>query len=118
MWVALHSVLRPGQGRGYEAAHERIPDDLLALLQRVGIRDWRIWRSGSDLFHLVDCDDFEGALRQLADDPVDQRWQQAMAVYLEGFAANPNGVAGMGLRHVWSLSEQAASTKDETQPHG
>ncbi len=114
MGVALHSLLRHGQELGYEAAHERIPDDLLALLQRVGIRDWRIWRSGADLFHLVDCDDFEGALRRLAEDPVDKRWQETMAAYVEGFADNPDGVAGMGLRHVWSLSEQAASTKDET----
>ncbi|HEX6686839.1 MAG TPA: L-rhamnose mutarotase [Candidatus Limnocylindrales bacterium] len=108
MWIALHSLLRDGQELGYEAAHERIPDDLLASLQRVGIREWRIWRSGGNLFHLVDCDDFEAALRQLADDPADKRWQEEMAAFVERFAENPDGVAQMALRHVWTLSEQAA----------
>lgn len=107
MRIALHSFLHPGQELGYEQAHQTIPDDLLAALQRAGIRDWAIWRDGQDLFHLVDCDDFDAAQRALAGDPVNQRWQQTMSAYVARFAENPDGAAGMGLRHVWTLSEQA-----------
>jgi L-rhamnose mutarotase len=107
MRIALHSFLHPGQELGYEQAHRTIPDDLLAALQRAGIRDWAIWRDGRDLFHIVDCDDFDAAQRALADDPVNQRWQQTMSAYVARFADNPDGAAGMALRHVWTLSEQA-----------
>lgn len=109
MRVALHSFLREGQELAYEDAHRVIPPDLLAALQRVGITEWSIWRSGNHLFHLVDCEDFAAALTQLAGDPVDQRWQETMSAYVEGFATNPEGAGGQGLRHVWTLSEQAAA---------
>ena len=56
--------------------------------------DWTIWRSGRDLFHLVECDDFDAAVKQLATDPVDQRWQQHMSRFVESFAENPDGAAG------------------------
>jgi L-rhamnose mutarotase len=105
--IALHSRLQDGQELAYEDAHRTIPDDLVAAFREVGITDWTIWRSGRDLFHLVDCADFEAALRRLAGDPADQRWQQTMRAYVAGFAEHPEGVAGMGLRHVWSLSGQA-----------
>ena len=113
MRVTLHSLLREGREVDYEVAHRRVPDDLLAALRRVGIREWAIWRSGTNLFHVVDCDDFEAALRQLADDPVDQRWQETMSAFVEGFARNPDGTAGMALRHVWTLSEQAHQTETD-----
>jgi hypothetical protein len=45
----------------------------------------------------------------LADDPVDQRWQQHMSQFVESFAQNPEGLAGQSLRHVWTMTEQAAS---------
>jgi L-rhamnose mutarotase len=109
MRIALHSVLHDGAELGYEQAHRVVPDDLLAALRRAGIRDWAIWRDGRDLFHVVDCDDFDAAQRALADDPVNQRWQETMAAYVARFTENPEGAAGMGLRHVWTLREQAGS---------
>jgi L-rhamnose mutarotase len=111
MRVALHSFLHDGRELDYEAAHQQVPAELLASLQRVGIREWIIWRSGNSLFHLVECDDFDAAIRQLADDPVDQRWQRVMSSYVEGFAQNPAGAAGMALRQVWTLSEQASAAE-------
>lgn len=108
MRVGLHSFLRDGQESGYEEAHRVVPADMLAALQRVGIRDWSIWRSGRHLFHVVDCDDFAAAMRALETDPVNERWQETMAAYVEGFAENPDGPAGLGLWHVWTLTDQAA----------
>ena len=35
-----------------------------------------------------------------------QVWQQHMSQFVEGFAQNPEGVAGQSLRHVWTMSEQ------------
>lgn len=29
------------------------------LLREHGVHDWRIWRSGRDVFHLVDVEDYQ-----------------------------------------------------------
>jgi L-rhamnose mutarotase len=104
--IALHSRLIEGTETAYETEHATVWPELITAMRRAGIRDWTIWRSGRDLFHLVDCADFDAAVEQLATDPVDQRWQQHMARFVESFAENPEGAAGKGLRHVWTMSEQ------------
>ncbi len=43
----------------------------------------------------------------LEHDPVNERWQAHMAAFVDHFEGDPDGAAGMGLRHVWTLSEQA-----------
>ena len=107
--IALHSRLAEGSETAYDTEHATVWPELITAMQRAGIADWRIWRSGRDLFHLVDCDDFDAALKQLANDPDDQRWQRHMSRFVVGFAENPEGAGGRGLRHVWSLSEQLAA---------
>jgi L-rhamnose mutarotase len=104
--LALHSRLIPGTEESYELEHARVWPELIVVMRNAGIRDWSIWRSGRDLFHLVECDDYEAAVAQLALDPVDQRWQQHMSRFVEGFAKNPDGLGGVALRHVWTMSEQ------------
>ena len=104
--LALHSRLIPGTEEAYELEHARVWPELITVMRAAGITDWSIWRSGRDLFHLVVSDDFEAAVAQLKTDPVDQRWQQHMSQFVEGFAENPEGVAGQSLRHVWTMSEQ------------
>jgi L-rhamnose mutarotase len=103
--VALHSVLRPGCEEAYDADHARIPDDLVEAHRRVGIRDWRIWRSGRDLFHIVDCDDFSAAARALEDDPANRRWQATIARYVDHFE-RPAGEIELPL--VWQMVDQLA----------
>jgi len=107
MRVALHSVLREGREEAYEREHARVWPDLLAALQRVGIREWTIWRSGRNLFHLIEADEVAASLAALALDPVDERWQAHMAAFVDHFEGDPDGVAGIGLRRVWTLTEQA-----------
>lgn len=106
MRVALHSRLHEGMEAAYEQAHRVVPDDVLAAMRRVGIWDWTIWRSGPDLFHLVECEDFDRAMRELADDPADQRWQARMGAFVARFVENPDGPAGRGLRDVWNMRRQ------------
>jgi L-rhamnose mutarotase len=108
MRVALHSVLREGRELEYEQAHWVVPEDLLERMQSAGIRDWVIWRSGRDLFHVVDCEDFEAAVRQLAGDRLDQAWQLRMDEFVERMVANPDGAAGLGLREVWKMPNRDA----------
>ena len=102
--VALHSVVVAGRETGYDEAHVRIPDDLIAAHRRVGIHDWRIWRSGRDLFHLVECDDFDAAIRELERDPANERWQAFIGPYVSHFE-RPAGSLQLPL--VWRMTDQS-----------
>ena len=106
MRVALHSILKPGAEAAYERDHLTIPDDLAASFAQVGIRDWTIWRSGTDLFHLVECDDYAAAMAALADDPANLRWQAFIGPYVERFVSSGDGPEGQLLGQVWRLAEQ------------
>jgi L-rhamnose mutarotase len=112
--IALHGILREGAEAGYDRAHRIVPPELLAMFERVGIRDWVIWRSGRDVFHVLDCDDFERAVAMIAADPANEAWQREMAPYVESMVANPDGTAGLALRQVWALRDQAAADADES----
>ena len=87
----------------YEAAHERIPDALLDAHRRAGITDRSIWRSGSNLFHLVECDDLPAALPQLEHDPTNERWQEFIGAYVDHLAAPGDGTM---LPLVWRMRDQ------------
>lgn len=112
MKLALHSVLREGQEEAYESEHAAVPPDLLDALQRAGIQDWTIWRSGRHLFHVVETDDFDAAMAQLATDAVNARWQEHMKAFVDHFEEHPDGAAGLGLRHVWTMRQQAGMTEE------
>lgn len=112
MRIALHSVLRAGHENGYDQAHQVIPEALAGLFTELGIRDWVIWRSGSELFHLVDCDDFDRAMAALADHPVNLAWQDTINQHVDHFI--PAGSL-TGLKQVWQLSEQLATTNDSEE---
>jgi L-rhamnose mutarotase len=76
--VGLHTKLKPGAESEYEAAHAEVWPEVLAGMRAVGITNWTIFRDGLDLFHYIECEDYDAAIAQLSEDPVDQRWQQKM----------------------------------------
>ena len=110
--VVLHSILRPGQEKIYEQKHRRIPEDLVATFDAVGIHDWTIWRSGLDLFHLVECDDFVAAMRVVDQDPANERWQAFIGPCVDRFVTVGEGSEGMLVPQVWSLEQQRNSRID------
>ncbi len=109
MRVALHSILKPGNEEAYERDHATIPDDLAASFARIGIWDWTIWRSGLDLFHLVDCDDFLAAMKALETDPANERWQAFIGPYVDHFVSTGDGAEGQLLGQVWRLADQRSA---------
>ena len=106
MRYALHSLVREGHESGYDDTHATIPDDLVATFARVGITDWTIWRSGRDLFHLVESDDLPAALDALEGDPANTAWQATIGPYVDHFEVTGPGNAGMAVPQVWRLAEQ------------
>ena len=79
MRVGIHTRLKPGEVELYEEYHRAVWPEVLAAIKRVGIREYYIFRDGLDLFHYIECDDYERAIAELAHDPVNVRWQAEMA---------------------------------------
>jgi L-rhamnose mutarotase len=101
--VALHTRLRPGAEAEYEAAHREVPDELVAAIRTAGARRWTIWRSGRELFHVIECEDYARLLAELAELPVTVAWQARMGALLD--VVHDYGASGStaGLPVVWEL---------------
>ena len=99
-FIGLRTRLKAGMGDDYEKAHAEVWPELVAVQRGLGIHHWAIFRDGDELFHAVECDDFDRAIAALALDPVDQRWQAEMARYVVVGDDGP-GAAAERLRLVY-----------------
>ena len=79
MQVGLHTRLKPGAEARYEDYHRQVWPEVLQAIERAGITKYVIYRDGLDLFHYIECDDYDRAIAELAKDPVNIRWQEEMA---------------------------------------
>lgn len=82
--IALRTRLKPGNEETYDREHAQIPAELDAVMRANGVRSWRIFRDGLDLFHFVEVDDYAALQTALKDNPVDQAWQVQMNRLLDG----------------------------------
>jgi L-rhamnose mutarotase len=81
--IALHTRVRADRIEEYEQAHTAVPPELTEAIRASGVAAWTIWRSGTDLFHLIDCEDYASVLAYLDSHPVNIAWQARMAELLE-----------------------------------
>jgi len=79
MKVGIHTRLKPGVEERYEEYHRAVWPDVLAAIRAAGINEYVIFRDGLDLFHYIECDDYDRAIAELARNPVNLRWQAEMA---------------------------------------
>ncbi|MFB7918988.1 L-rhamnose mutarotase [Streptomyces sp. NPDC056061] len=103
MRVALHTKVRADRIADYEAAHRAVPAELTDAIRAAGATAWTIWRSGTDLFHLIECDDYAGLLNRLRHHPVNVAWQERMGELLDVTHDYGGEGATAGLPTVWSL---------------
>ncbi|WP_287930325.1 L-rhamnose mutarotase [Arthrobacter sp.] len=99
--IALHTRIKAGREAEYDAVHAAISDELDAALRAAGVAGWTIWRSGRELFHVVEVADYQAMRRELAHNPVNTAWQAVMAELLE--VGDDYSGADMGLAKVWEL---------------
>ncbi len=99
--IALHTRLEAGKEADYDRIHAVIPPELDVKLRAAGVTGWTIWRSGQELFHLVEVDDYQAMRQALADDPVNLGWQSTMAELLE--VTDDYSGDDSGLAQVWTL---------------
>ena len=107
--IALHTRLRAGSEADYERLHARIPAAMVAALRGAGVRDWRIWRDGQDLFHLVDVADYDVMREVLRTHPANIAWQAQVGEVLE--VADDLSGKDDSLTLLWTLCDQIAETQ-------
>jgi L-rhamnose mutarotase len=103
MRIALHTRVRADRIADYEQAHAAVPAELTDAIRAAGAVSWTIWRSGCDLFHVIDCADYAALLAALADHSVNVVWQDQMAELLETVHDYSGGGAAAALPVVWQL---------------
>ena len=101
--IALHTRVRADRIDEYEAAHRAVPTELIKAIRAGGAESWTIWRSGTDLFHVIDCDDYAALLAYLNAQPVNAAWQARMAGLLDVIHDYSADGAAAVLPVVWVL---------------
>jgi L-rhamnose mutarotase len=102
MQVGLHTRLKAGAEERYEEYHRAVWPDVLKAIRCVGITRYVIFRDGLDLFHYIECDDYDRAIAELAKDPVNIRWQQEMGPMM-AVAHDFSGKSGDRLPLIFEL---------------
>jgi L-rhamnose mutarotase len=102
--IALHTRLKPGREADYDRIHARIPAELADAMRGIGVHSWRIWRSGRELFHVVEVEDYATMRKFLAEHPANIPWQAEMAELLE--VEDDYSGEDRGIPMVWELARQ------------
>jgi L-rhamnose mutarotase len=102
MNVGLHTRLKPGAEEPYEKYHREVWPEVLAGIRKAGITRYVIFRDGLDLFHYIECDDYDRAIAELAQSPLNQRWEAEMAP-MTAVAHDFSGKGDDRLRKIFEL---------------
>ncbi len=82
--IAFTMELRPEvDAADYKRRHDDIWPDMLAALRAAGMTNYSIYLHQHTLFAYLEVDDFECMVRTISADPVNERWQQSMAPFIE-----------------------------------
>ncbi|MCX4903348.1 L-rhamnose mutarotase [Streptomyces sp. NBC_00878] len=103
MRVALHTKVRADRVTAYETAHREVPKDLTDAIRAAGATSWTIWRSGTDLFHVLECEDYPRLLLELEKVPINIAWQARMADLLDVVHDYSSEGSEAELPVVWEL---------------
>ncbi|WP_371631293.1 L-rhamnose mutarotase [Streptomyces sp. NBC_00341] len=103
MRIALHTKVRADRTAQYEAAHREVPAELTRAIRAAGATSWTIWRSGTELFHVIECEDYARLLAELEELPVNVAWQARMDELLDVTHDYSSDGAEAGLPVAWEL---------------
>jgi L-rhamnose mutarotase len=67
----------------YKARHDHIWPEMSAALREAGMRNYSIFRHGTQLFAYCEVDDWHETLRRLDASDTNKRWQEHMADILD-----------------------------------
>lgn len=77
--VGRRSRLKAGGEEEYARLHRDIWPEMMNVIAQAGIRNYSIYLDGRDLFSYFEAEDLEQAYAFLEQQPVAQKWQEAMS---------------------------------------
>jgi len=81
--IAFLLGMTPGTEADYRARHDAIWPEMSAALRDAGMRNYSIFRHGTQLFAYCEVDDWDATQRYLAENSANRRWQDYMADILD-----------------------------------
>ena len=102
MVVGLHTRIKPGSEERYEEYHRAVWPEVVAAIEKAGITRYLIFRDGLDLFHFIECEDYDRAIAEIGKDPTSMRWEAEIATMM----AVTHDFSGQGtdrMRKIWEL---------------
>jgi L-rhamnose mutarotase len=102
MEVGLHTRLKPGSEERYEQYHRAVWPEVVEAIKRNGIHRYVIFRDGLDVFHFIECDDYNRAITEIAKDPTSMRWEAEIATMM-AVTHDFSGEGSDRMRKIWEL---------------
>ena len=102
MEVGLHTRIKPGSEERYEEYHRAVWPEVIDAIKRNGIRRYIIFRDGLDVFHFIECDDYDRAIAEIAKDPVSIRWEAEIATMM-AVTHDFSGEGSDRMHKIWEL---------------
>ena len=102
MQVALHTRLKPGAEDRYEEYHRAVWPEVIDAIRRARIHRYFIFRDGLDLFHFIECDDYDRAIADIAQDPVSMKWEAEIATMM-AVTHDFSGESSDRMTKIWEL---------------
>lgn len=81
--IAWTARLRPDAIEAYERAHADVWPEVLAVIREAGARNYSIFRSGTTLFGILECDDPDVTRARMREGQRRLGWNEAMAPLFE-----------------------------------
>lgn len=98
-WIA---EVRPGCEADYKGRHDEIWPELVESIRMAGLRNYHIFRNGTQLIGTFETDDLDSSLKHLTTADVNRRWGEYMAPVMVRKLDPVTGYLPM-LEHQWSL---------------
>ena len=102
MQVGLHTRLKHGAEERYEEYHRAVWPEVLEAIKRNGITRYFIFRDGLDLFHFIECEDYDRAIAEIAKDPASMQWEAEIATMM-AVTHDFSGEGSDRMRKIWEL---------------
>ena len=102
MLVGLHTRLKAGSEERYEEHHRAVWPDVVKEIRRAGITRYVIFRDGLDVFHYIECEDYDRAIAQIAKDQVSMKWEAEISNMMEA-THDFSGEGSDRMKKIWEL---------------
>jgi L-rhamnose mutarotase len=83
MRAAFLLTVRAGMEKAYRDEHGRVWPELIEEARDCGVRNQSVFQQGRTLFVYMEADHIEDCLRRVTEAPVNRKWDEFMAAFIE-----------------------------------